>query len=116
VDRDQGRVALSLKDLMPDPWQTVEDRYKVGQIVEGVVTNVVRFGAFVGLEEGLEGLVHISELGDGSGRQAQNGLQEGERVRARVVHIDGAERRLGLSLRMAAQGEAVSEHEVVASH
>lgn len=116
VDREQGRVALSLKDLMPDPWQTVEDRYSVGEIVEGVVTNIVRFGAFVGLEEGLEGLVHISEFGDGSGGQAQNGLQEGERVRARVVHIDGAERRLGLSLRLAAQGEAASEHEVVASH
>ena len=119
VDREQGRVALSLKDLMPDPWQTVEDRYSVGEIVEGVVTNVVRFGAFVGLEEGLEGLVHISEFGDGSGRQAPhglNGLQEGERVRARVVHIDGGERRLGLSLRLAEQGEAPSEPEVVASH
>jgi small subunit ribosomal protein S1 len=116
VDRDQGRVALSLKDLMPDPWQTVEDRYSVGEIVEGVVTNIVRFGAFVGLEEGLEGLVHISEFGDGSGRQGQIGLQEGDLVRARVVHIDGAERRLGLSLRLAAQGETASEHEVVASH
>ncbi len=119
VDREQGRVALSLKDLMPDPWQTVEDRYSVGEIVEGVVTNVVRFGAFVGLEEGLEGLVHISEFGDGSGRQAPhglNGLQEGERVRARVVHIDGGERRLGLSLRLAEPGEAASGPEVVASH
>jgi small subunit ribosomal protein S1 len=116
VDREQGRVALSLKDLMPDPWQTVESRYSVGEIVEGVVTNVVRFGAFVGLEEGLEGLIHISEFGGGCGVQAQSGLQEGERVRARVVHIDGAERRLGLSLRLVAQGEAASEHEVLASH
>jgi small subunit ribosomal protein S1 len=116
VDREQGRVALSLKDLMPDPWQTVEDRYKVGEIVEGVVTNVVRFGAFVGLEEGLEGLVHISEFGNGSMCDAQNGLQEGEHIRARVVHIDGAGRRLGLSLRLAAQDEAASEHKVVASH
>ncbi len=116
VDREQGRVALSLKDLMPDPWQTVEDRYKVGEIVDGVVTNVVRFGAFVGLEEGLEGLVHISEFGDGGECPERNGLQEGERVRARVVHIDGAERRLGLSLRLAAEDEAASEHEVVASH
>ena len=116
VDREQGRVALSLKDLMPDPWQTVEDRYKVGEIVEGVVTNVVRFGAFVGLEEGLEGLVHISEFGDGGERPERNELREGERVRARVVHIDGAERRLGLSLRLAAEDEAASEPEVVASH
>jgi small subunit ribosomal protein S1 len=115
VDPEQGRVALSLKDLMPDPWQTVEDRYRVGEIVEGVVTNIVRFGAFVGLEAGLEGLVHISEFADGNGRQAQGGLHEGDRVRARVVHIDGAERRLGLSLRLAAQGEPATEQGVVAS-
>jgi small subunit ribosomal protein S1 len=124
VDREQGRVALSLKDLLPDPWQTVEDRYQVGEIVEGVVTNVVRFGAFVGLEEGLEGLIHVSEFGEGSMLHARNIVQEGERVRARVVHIDGAERRLGLSLRLNAQNEtgadeapeAASEQEAVASH
>jgi small subunit ribosomal protein S1 len=116
VDPDQGRVALSLKDLMPDPWKTVEARYSVGEIVEGTVTNVVRFGAFIGLEEGLEGLVHISEFGDGSECLGPDGLHDGDRVRARVVHIDGAERRLGLSLRLAAQGESASEHEAMASH
>lgn len=124
VDREQGRVALSLKDLLPDPWMTVEGRYRVGEIVEGVVTNVVRFGAFVGLEEGLEGLIHISEFGEGSLLHARNIVQEGEHVRARVVHIDGAERRLGLSLRLEAQDEtganaatpAASEPEAVASH
>lgn len=124
VDREQGRVALSLKDLMPDPWLAVEDRYRVGEIVDGVVTNVVRFGAFVGLEEGLEGLIHISEFGDGSLLHVRNVVQEGERVRARVVHIDGAERRLGLSLRLKVQDdtgadqapESTSEQEAVASH
>jgi small subunit ribosomal protein S1 len=115
VDREQGRVALSLKDLTPDPWKTVEDRYQVGQVVEGVVTNVVRFGAFVGLEEGLEGLVHISEFGEGSEHSEQGGLQEGEHVRARIVHIDGAERRLGLSLRVTAEGEPASEPQALAS-
>jgi small subunit ribosomal protein S1 len=98
VDREQGRVALSLKDLLPDPWQTVEDRYQVGEIVEGVVTNVVRFGAFVGLEEGLEGLIHVSEFGEGSMLRPQHRAGR-RRVQARVVLIDGAERRLGLSLR-----------------
>jgi len=124
VDRDQGRVALSLKDLLPDPWLTVEDRYRVGEIVEGVVTNVVRFGAFVGLEQGLEGLIHVSEFGEGSFLHARNIVQEGERVRARVVHIDGAERRLGLSLRLNEQDEPgapevrreTSEPEAVSSH
>ena len=105
VDREQARVALSLKELMPDPWQTVEERYRVGEIVEGVVTNVVRFGAFVGLEQGLEGLIHESEFGDGDILHARSVVHEGEPVRARIVHIDGAERRLGLSLRLAGPGE-----------
>jgi small subunit ribosomal protein S1 len=65
VDQDQERVALSLKRLRPDPWQTVEERYQVGQIVEGEITNVVDFGAFVCVEEGLEGLIHVSELAEG---------------------------------------------------
>lgn len=99
VDREQGRVALSLKRLRPDPWATIEDRYCVGQLIEGVVTNVVNFGAFVCVEDGLEGLVHISELADGHFLHPRNVVHEGERVRARVMSIDGAGRRLGLSLR-----------------
>lgn len=108
VDREQARVALSLKELMPDPWLTVEERYRVGEIVDGVVTNVVRFGAFVGLEEGLEGLIHVSEFGDGGFVHARTVVREGENVRARIVHIDGADRRLGLSLRLACQPDAGS--------
>jgi small subunit ribosomal protein S1 len=99
VDRAQGRVALSLKRLRPDPWATVEQRYAVGQLVEGSVTNVVNFGAFVCLEDGLEGLIHVSELAEGSFLHPRNVVREGERVRARVVSIDGQSRRLGLSLR-----------------
>ncbi len=96
VDPDTCKVALSLKDLLPDPWDGVETRYHIGQLVEGTVTNVVKFGAFVELEEGLEGLIHISEIGDMDPVEA---LQEGERVRARIIHIDAVSRRLGLSLR-----------------
>jgi small subunit ribosomal protein S1 len=105
VDAEGGRVGLSLKRLRPDPWATVEQRYQVGQIIEGTVTNVVNFGAFVCVEDGLEGLIHTSELGDGSTEPAlpRALLCEGERVRARVVSIDGAGRRLGLSLRQAEQ-------------
>jgi small subunit ribosomal protein S1 len=103
VDRDQARVALSLKELLPDPWATVDERFSVGQIVEGVVTNVVRFGAFVGIEEGLEGLIHVTELGDGSFLHPRSVVREGERIRARVVNIVGRDRRLGLSLRQVPQ-------------
>ena len=99
VHRDQGRVALSLKRLLPDPWATVAQRYQVGQIIEGVITNVVDFGAFARVEEGLEGLIHVSELAEGNFLHPRNVVREGERVRARVLNIDGHSRRLGLSLR-----------------
>lgn len=101
IEREHCRVALSLKEMLPDPWQTVADRHRVGELVEGVVTNVVRFGAFVELHAGLEGLIHISELGEGSLLHPRNAIQEGERVRARIIHLDPASRRLGLSLRLA---------------
>jgi small subunit ribosomal protein S1 len=103
VDQDQARVALSLKELLPDPWVTVEERYHVGEIVEGVVTNVVKFGAFVGIEKGLEGLIHVSELGDGSMLHPRNVVSEGETVRVRIIHINASGRRLGLSLRQVSQ-------------
>lgn len=99
VDRDQDRVALSLKELLPDPWRDLDTRYSIGQVVEGNVTNVVKFGAFVGIDDGLEGLIHVSELGDGNFMHPRNVVQEGEPVRVRIIHIDAEERRLGLSLR-----------------
>jgi small subunit ribosomal protein S1 len=104
VERTQKRVALSVKRLQPDPWATVEQRYTVGQIVEGVVTSVVNFGAFTRLEEGLEGLIHISELAEGNFLHPHNVVHEGETVRVRILAIDGAHRRLGLSLRQANDG------------
>jgi small subunit ribosomal protein S1 len=104
VERQHCRVALSLKELLPDPWQKIAEQHAVGDLVEGVITNVVRFGAFVGLPEGLEGLIHISELGEGSLLHPRNAVREGERVRARIIHLDPASRRLGLSLRQVQPG------------
>jgi small subunit ribosomal protein S1 len=100
IDRDGGRVALSLKRLHPDPWATVEQHYYVGQIIEGVITNVVDFGAFASIEDGLEGLIHVSELAEGHFLHPRNVVSEGQRVRARVMVIDGNARRLGLTLRL----------------
>ena len=91
---------MSLKRLQPDPWETVENRYEVGQIVEGVITNVVDFGAFACIEEGLEGLIHISELAEGQFLHPRNVVGEGQKVEARILNIDGSARRLGLSLRL----------------
>jgi len=95
VDRDRARIALSLKRLYPDPWETAEERYVIGQVVTGVVTNVVNFGTFVRLEEGLEGLIHNSEWDD----PADHGtLYEGETVHVRVMNIDRDRHRMGLAL------------------
>lgn len=99
VSKDEGRVALSLKRLQEDPWRTVNQRYHVGQIVEGTITNVVDFGAFACIEEGLEGLIHISELAEGHFLHPRNVVSEGDMVHARILNIDGPSRRLGLSLR-----------------
>lgn len=100
VDPEAARVALSLKRLHPDPWKTVAERYGVGQIIEGQVTHVVDFGAFVCIEEGLEGLIHISELAEGHFLHPRNVVAEGDLVKARILSIDGRSRRLGLSLRL----------------
>ena len=94
---DWGQGGDRLKRLRPDPWDTVESRYQVGQAVEGTVTNVVQFGAFVRIEDGLEGLVHISELTNGSA-QLSSLLRVGDTVRVRITNIDGGRHRIGLAL------------------
>ncbi len=101
VNPEEGRVALSFKRLRPDPWTEVESYYSIGQIIDGTVTNVVSFGAFVRVAEGLEGLVHVSELAEGDFMHPRNVVREGDRVRVRVLNVDGPNRRLGLSLRQA---------------
>jgi small subunit ribosomal protein S1 len=99
VDPTQRRIALSFKRLQPDPWMLVEDRYEVGDVVDVVITNVVDFGAFARVPEGVEGLIHISELAEGHFLHARNVVREGDRVSARILNIDPAGHRLGLSLR-----------------
>ncbi len=99
VNVEEGRVALSLKRLRPNPWADVASRFHAGQVVEGLVTNVVSFGAFVRVEEGLEGLIHVSELAEGSFLHPRNVVREGDTVRVRVLNIDPVHQRLGLSLR-----------------
>lgn len=100
LNREKERIALSIKRLHPDPWQTVEQRYKVGEVVEGVITNVVDFGAFARIENGLEGLIHVSELAEGNFLHPRNVVSEGQVIKASILSIDGKSRRLGLSLRL----------------
>jgi len=99
VDRDKERVGLSYKRLKQDPWRTAEERYKPGDLVGGLVSNIVSFGVFVLLEEELEGLIHISELAEGSFLHPRNVVKQGEYVQARVLQVNGQKKRLALSLR-----------------
>ncbi|MFM8320907.1 MAG: 30S ribosomal protein S1 [Chloroflexota bacterium] len=101
VDQERARVALSLKRLHSNPWETVEQRYKPGQVAEATITSIVQFGAFARLEEGLDGLIHISEFSrnDGSVNPASL-LREGQQVQVRILHVDAPRQRLGLSLKL----------------
>lgn len=109
IDRDNGRIALSHKRLKQDPWHDIEARYQPGQIVEGVISNIVSYGAFVLLEDELEGLVHISELAEGNFLHPRNVVRRGEQVRARVLTVNGRQKRLALSLRALANGHSLSD-------
>ena len=99
VNREERKIQLSLKQLQADPWREVAQHYQVGQLVQGIITNVVSFGAFVRLEEGVEGLVHISELAEGTFLHPRNVVREGQRIDAKVLGIDAENRRIALSLR-----------------
>ncbi|MGW8144334.1 MAG: 30S ribosomal protein S1 [Anaerolineales bacterium] len=99
IDRDRQRVALSLKRLRPNPWETAEIRYHSGQEVEAVITSVMPFGAFARLEEGLDGLIHVSEMSLGDEMVRPHDIViEGQHVQVRVLHVDAENQRLGLSL------------------
>jgi small subunit ribosomal protein S1 len=105
VDQQKKRIALSLKRLEPEPWTTVESRYYVGQLVEGTVTRLASFGAFALIGDEIEGLIHISELSSGRINHPQDVLSMGEKHVMRIIRIDAARRRMGLSLRRVADPE-----------
>jgi small subunit ribosomal protein S1 len=99
VEKERSRVALSLKRLRANPWDSVSARYHIGQEAVAVITSVVPFGAFARLEEGLDGLIHISEMGaPGEKVNPRNLLHEGQEVLVRILHVDSTKQRLGLSL------------------
>jgi small subunit ribosomal protein S1 len=101
VDQDRARVALSLKRMHPNPWETAEERYLPGQITEATVTSIVPFGAFARLEEGLDGLIHVSEFSSaGNPVDITSVLHEGQTVDVRILHVDASRQRLGLSLKL----------------
>jgi small subunit ribosomal protein S1 len=109
VDRDNKKIALSLKRLQPEPWTGVAERYHVGEIVTGRITKLASFGAFARIEEGVEGLIHISELSDDRIAHPKGVVKEGDEVQLRIIRIDAARHRLGLSLKQTREEAADSE-------
>jgi small subunit ribosomal protein S1 len=99
IDRDRQRISLGLKQTQEDPWQRVVDTYNVGDELEGTVTKVVTFGAFVEILDGVEGLVHISELANHHVENPREVVQPGDDVKVRILEIDTERRRLSLSVK-----------------
>ena len=111
-DPSNQRISLGMKQLTDDPWAVVDTMYKIGDIVKGKVTKVASFGLFVELENGIEALVHISQVSEERVEKLQEHFKAGDTVEARIVKIDKAERRLGLSIKAAKYDEARLAEEV----
>jgi small subunit ribosomal protein S1 len=106
VDRERKRIGLSLKRLEPDPWSLVAERYHVGQLVEGTITKLVKFGAFARIfDEDVEGLIHVSELSEERIGHPREVVAEGDIRTLRVIRIEPDKRRVGLSLKRVASSE-----------
>lgn len=106
IDKDNERFSLGIKQLQADPWETVAERYGVGKEITGTITNVTDFGIFVELEEGIEGLVHVSEISKEKIKTPVGMFNISEVITARVMNINSEERRIGLSIkRMEIEGE-----------
>ncbi|MFN7139116.1 MAG: 30S ribosomal protein S1 [Limisphaerales bacterium] len=101
VDKPNQRIALGVKQLSQDPWENIDKYYKVGDLVTGQVTKLASFGAFIGLQHDIDGLVHISQVSEDRVDKIKNVLKVGQEVTARVIKIDRADRRIGLSIKAA---------------
>jgi len=107
VDKERKRIGLSLRLMEPDPWEHAEERYQVGQVVTGVVTKITAFGAFAALDDGIEGLIHVSELSETPPRHPEEVLSVGAALPLCVVRVEGSRRRMGLSLRRVSDEDRV---------
>jgi small subunit ribosomal protein S1 len=115
VNREQKRIACSIKRLTSNPWTVAAEKLRPGDMVDGVITSVVPFGAFVRVSEGVEGLVHVSEMTNLNFQHPREVLQEGQAVQVRVMDIDPDQQRLRLSLRLNGSAKVVSSTDGAAS-
>lgn len=101
VDRERGRISLGLKQILPDPWENIEEKYKIGTIITGKVVKLVNFGAFVEVEPGVEGLVHISQISREHIAKPEDVLAVGQEIKAKILDITPEEHKMSLSIREA---------------
>jgi len=105
VDADSQRISLSMKELSTDPWSEIETHFKIGDMVKGKISKITSYGAFIELDNDIDGLVHISQISEDRVEKIKDVLNEGEEVTARVIKIDKDERRIGLSIKAANYSE-----------
>lgn len=114
IDKANQRISLGLKQLETDPWSEIEGRFKVGDLVKGKITKIATFGAFVQLEDDIDGLVHISQLSEEHVAKVKDVVKVGDEVEARVIKVDKTERRIGLSIKAANYDEEQLKRETQA--
>jgi len=112
IDKVNQRISLGIKQLSEDPWKTIDEKYKIGDLVNGKVTKLASFGAFVQLQDDIDGLVHISQLSEDHVAKVKDVLKVGQEVEARVIKVDKVERRIGLSIKAANYSEEQLRKEV----
>ena len=105
IDKTNQRISLGIKQLTEDPWKNIDQKYKIGDLVKGQVTKLASFGAFVQLQDDIDGLVHISQLSEDHVAKVKDVLKVGQEVEARVIKVDKVERRIGLSIKAANYSE-----------
>ncbi|MFQ5559993.1 MAG: 30S ribosomal protein S1, partial [Nitrospinota bacterium] len=115
IDKDSGRISLGLKQLNADPWETLENKYVVGEDVTGIVVKVTNFGAFVKIEDGVEGLVHASQLSSEKVTNPKSFIQADEEVTAKIIKVDIPNRKIGLSIKAFKEGTDVTTAEIQVS-
>lgn len=105
VDKEKGKISLALKEVNKNPWDSIDEKYNVNDVVEGTVTKLMNFGAFVELEPGIEGLVHISEISEDRVLKTSDVLKEGDKVKVKLLEINKKDKKLSLSIKAAIENE-----------
>jgi small subunit ribosomal protein S1 len=111
IDKANEKFSLGVKQLERDPWESIKARYRVGQAIDGAITKLTDFGAFVEIEEGIEGLIYVSEIADHRIEKPSDVLKVGDKVRAEILSIEPKERRIGLSIKQLGRSEERANYE-----